>query len=371
MEEGGQMGGLAGGARGRASWWSGYDLLSAILPPDLTVEAPGLGPAGLRVRRGRLLRGQLDKKGVRALTLAIYQQRTGRDAECFVFELQQLAQRFLATRGLTISLGDLTTTPEAQAASDARLRADVEAASASAAAAASADAQGEGEGEDELVRALDAACRAARARFVPRAASSSVCDAMVASGAKGSGANMVQMTVAVGQQMLGGARLDGGVSGGAHSTRARHAFQAHALAARGLILRPQTAGMGPLDVTDNAHAAREGVCATAQSTKETGYMLRKVVTGLRDVVAGPGGVVIDLNTHKVVCLTYGADALDGARVVPQQQQQHALELPFDVDSMIVRCQDAGPQRSGDVVMTDVNEVSDTFDGNRVGRHVHR
>ena len=104
---------------------------------------------------------------------------------------------------------------------------------------------------------------------------------MAISGSKGSNINLCQMIACVGQQTVNGSRMPNG-------------FQARSLphfeleskypAAKGFVQNSFYSGLTATEFFFHTMGGREGLVDTAVKTAETGYMQRRLMKALEDLV---------------------------------------------------------------------------------------
>jgi DNA-directed RNA polymerase II subunit RPB1 len=137
---------------------------------------------------------------------------------------------------------------------------------------------------------------------------------MVVSGAKGSFINVSQMTACVGQQNVEGARIPYGFK---YRTLPHFSKDDHTPEARGFVENSYLRGLTPQEFFFHAMGGREGLIDTAVKTAETGYIQRRLVKALEDLMAKYDGTVRDAS-GSIVQFCYGEDGMDGARVERQK-----------------------------------------------------
>ncbi|OAJ40276.1 hypothetical protein BDEG_24031 [Batrachochytrium dendrobatidis JEL423] len=136
---------------------------------------------------------------------------------------------------------------------------------------------------------------------------------MVVSGSKGSFINISQMTACVGQQNVEGKRIPFGFKDRTlpHFTRDDHSPES-----RGFVENSYLRGLTPQEFFFHAMGGREGLIDTAVKTAETGYIQRRLVKALEDVMAKYDGTVRNA-LGDIVQFTYGEDGMEGAKVEKQ------------------------------------------------------
>ncbi|KAJ6222710.1 hypothetical protein RDWZM_001255 [Blomia tropicalis] len=142
---------------------------------------------------------------------------------------------------------------------------------------------------------------------------------MAKSGAKGSYINVSQMAVCVGQQSIRGQRVGEGFS-----NRVLPHFQPGEKGpkAKGFVANSFWSGLDPYEFFFHAMAGREGLLDTAVKTAETGYMQRRLVKGLEDLVVHYDYSVRNSN-GEVIQFNYGDDSIDPINI-------EASELVIDL-----------------------------------------
>ncbi|KAJ3406420.1 DNA-directed RNA polymerase II subunit rpb1 [Chytriomyces hyalinus] len=140
---------------------------------------------------------------------------------------------------------------------------------------------------------------------------------MVIAGSKGSSVNISQMAACVGQQSVEGNRIPFGFKNRSlpHFTKDDHSPEA-----RGFVENSYLRGLTPQEFFFHAMGGREGLIDTAVKTAETGYIQRRLVKALEDVMAQYDGTVRN-SAGQIVQFCYGEDGMDGGKVEPQ---------PFDL-----------------------------------------
>ncbi|KAL0264304.1 DNA-directed RNA polymerase II core subunit rpo21 [Diplodia seriata] len=137
--------------------------------------------------------------------------------------------------------------------------------------------------------------------------------AMAASGSKGSTINISQMTALVGQQSVEGKRIPFGFK---YRTLPHFTKDDYSPSARGFVQNSYLRGLTPSEFFFHAMAGREGLIDTAVKTAETGYIQRRLVKALEDVMAKYDGTVRN-SLGDIVQFVYGEDGLDGVYIEKQ------------------------------------------------------
>jgi DNA-directed RNA polymerase II subunit RPB1 len=136
---------------------------------------------------------------------------------------------------------------------------------------------------------------------------------MVVAGSKGSFINISQMSVCVGQQSVEGRRIPFGFR---HRTLPHFAKDDFTPEARGFVENSYLRGLTPQEFFFHAMAGREGLIDTAVKTAETGYIQRRLVKALEDIMVCYDGTVRN-SLGDLIQFTYGEDGMDGAFIESQ------------------------------------------------------
>ncbi|OLL22690.1 DNA-directed RNA polymerase II subunit rpb1 [Neolecta irregularis DAH-3] len=157
---------------------------------------------------------------------------------------------------------------------------------------------------------------------------------MVSAGSKGSFINISQMSACVGQQAVEGQRIAFGFK---FRTLPHFVRDDYSPESRGFVENSYLRGLTPQEFFFHAMAGREGLIDTAVKTAETGYIQRRLVKALEDVMVKYDGTVRN-SLGDIVQLAYGEDGLDGAKVEHQFLEtltlsDRAFEDRYRVDLM--------------------------------------
>ena len=155
---------------------------------------------------------------------------------------------------------------------------------------------------------------------------------MVRSGSKGSTTNVSQMTAAVGQQSLEGKRLPFGFK---YRTLPHFPKDDYSPASRGFVENSYLRGLTPQEFFFHAMGGREGLIDTAVKTAETGYIQRRLVKALEEVMVKYDGTVRN-SLGDILQFIYGEDGLDAMCIEPQgleiiSSSHKAFENKYRID----------------------------------------
>jgi len=129
---------------------------------------------------------------------------------------------------------------------------------------------------------------------------------MIAAKAGGNILNITQIACSVGQQSLGGKRIDFG-----YTNRTLSFFKKGDLhpAAKGFIYSSFLKGLKPHEFFFGAITGRDGLMDTALRTPKSGYLYRRLANALQDIIVAYDGTVRDASGN-LVQFIYGGDGLD-------------------------------------------------------------
>ena len=133
---------------------------------------------------------------------------------------------------------------------------------------------------------------------------------MALCGSKGSLINVSQMVACVGQQAIRGERVPDGYI---DRSLPHYDHKEKSPLAKGFVENSFYSGLTTTEFFFHTMAGREGLLDTAVKTAETGYMQRRLVKALEDLVSHYDGSV--RNSHgDVIQFIYGDDSLDPANM---------------------------------------------------------
>ena len=137
---------------------------------------------------------------------------------------------------------------------------------------------------------------------------------MVNAGSKGSDLNISQMISCLGQQNVDGKRIPYG-----YENRTLPHFHKYddSPEARGFVESSFISGLKPQEVFFHAMGGRVGLIDTAVKTSSTGYIQRRIIKALEDIMVNYDMTVRN-NKGKIVQFVYGDDNFDPLHVESQQ-----------------------------------------------------
>jgi len=136
---------------------------------------------------------------------------------------------------------------------------------------------------------------------------------MVNAGSKGSDLNISFMISCLGQQNVDGKRIPYGFD---HRTLPHFTKYDDSPGARGFVESSYINGLSPQELFFHAMGGRVGLIDTAVKTSSTGYIQRRLIKGLEDLMVSYD-MTVRTNKNKIVQFTYGDDGIDPVKVENQ------------------------------------------------------
>jgi DNA-directed RNA polymerase beta' subunit len=136
---------------------------------------------------------------------------------------------------------------------------------------------------------------------------------MVKSGSKGADLNISQMISCLGQQNVDGKRIPYGFE---DRTLPHFTKYDDSPSARGFVENSFISGLTPEELFFHAMGGRVGLIDTAVKTSTTGYIQRRLIKGLEDLMVNYD-MTIRTNKNKIVQFAYGDDSIDTTKVENQ------------------------------------------------------
>jgi len=155
---------------------------------------------------------------------------------------------------------------------------------------------------------------------------------MVTAGSKGSFINISQMIACVGQQNVEGKRIPYGF---VDRTLPHFTKDDYGPESRGFVANSYLRGLTPQEFFFHAMGGREGLIDTAVKTSETGYIQRRLVKAMEDVMVKYDGTVRN-SVGDVIQFLYGEDGMAAEQIENQRldslrMNRRQFEEAFRVD----------------------------------------
>lgn len=311
--------------------WTGKQIISLVIPKIVNNAALNdareycpLNDDGVLIDDGELMFGLLAKKNVGASAggiIHIIFNEQGPDAAMAFFNgCQRVVNYWLLHNGFSIGIGD--TIPDKatiekieEAITTQKNEVNELTAKATANQLESLPGMNVRETfESQVSKALNTARDKAGTKTEQSLKDINNAVQMARSGSKGSTINISQMTALVGQQSVEGKRIPFGFK---YRTLPHFTKDDYSPESRGFVENSYLRGLTPTEFFFHAMAGREGLIDTAVKTAETGYIQRRLVKALEDVMAKYDGTVRN-SLGDIVQFVYGEDGLDGAHIEKQK-----------------------------------------------------
>ena len=313
---------------------SNFEVLSQILPPmSLKVknkqfngdtEKPDSSNNIIEIKDGTYLRGQMDKgilgSGTKGLIHRVCNDYGNMASAAFVDDLQNIITEYMRNSCFSVGISDLITDEKTNQKiisiitdkkKDVKNLIDqVQIGIFENNSGKSNEEEFETKINNILSRAQNDAGREAlknldkENRFV----------IMFNAGSKGTEINIQQMTACLGQQNVDGKRIPYGFE---HRTLPHYTKYDDSPAARGFVESSYINGLSPQELFFHAMGGRIGLIDTAVKTSTTGYIQRRLIKGLEDLMVNYD-MTIRTNKSKVVQFSYGDDGIDTIKVENQE-----------------------------------------------------
>jgi len=317
--------------------WTGKQIFSTIIPPGINLQAKANGhdsserfPRDLNpedtsvlIQDGQVITGIIDKStlGAKAggLIHVCFNEFGPEVTRVLMNQIQKISNHFILHFGFTVGVGDTIADDNTLA----KVRDILEAAKEKVSSLVKEGQRGvlqvqpgrtmQESFEDHVNICLNEARDNAGKESVKSLTTENNFKATVTSGSKGSSINISQIMACVGQQNVEGQRIPYGFR-----NRTLPHFYKDDLGpeSRGFVENSYLKGLSPQEFYFHAMGGREGLIDTACKTAETGYIQRRLVKALEDVMVRYDGTVRN-GRGDIIQFLYGEDGMDGAFVESQ------------------------------------------------------
>ena len=316
--------------------WTGHQVLSQLMPP-INMEMNNSSKKKVVIREGEVKEGQFDKsvfskasKGIIHMTFNDYGSKR---AVNFIDSMQNTIEQFLVYNGFSVGISDLIADSTTKGEMNVKIqekKSDVETILLSLHQDLFDNNTGksnQAEFEDKIFGILNKATELAGDIGYNSLANENRMTAMVRAGSKGGPINIAQMIACVGQQNIDGKRIPYGFE-----DRTLPHFKKYddGAEARGFIENSFINGLSPTEFFFHAMSGREGLIDTAVKTASTGYIQRRLVKAMEDLVVQHDGSVRDANMN-IAQFHYGEDGINSTKIESQ-----SLDMAKLTDADILR-----------------------------------
>ncbi len=312
---------------------SSFQILSQIMPSitlkyktkhfDSSKEAYESSNKILDIKNGQILRGQFEKKVLGDATNGII-QRVCNDfgnmaAAAFIDDLQNIVNEYMKVSGYSVGISDLIADSETYdkiVSTITKKKQEVKSLIDQTHLGVFENKTGKSN-EEEFETQVNGILNQAAGEAGKIGRQSLEKDnrfvIMVNAGSKGSDLNISQMIAALGQQNVDGKRIPYGFDS---RTLPHYNKFDDSPGARGFVESSFINGLTPTELFFHAQGGRVGLIDTAVKTSQTGYIQRRLIKGLEDLMVAYDMTVRN-NKNKIVQFKYGDDSFDTVRVENQ------------------------------------------------------
>ncbi|MCX8197180.1 MAG: DNA-directed RNA polymerase subunit A' [Candidatus Micrarchaeota archaeon] len=307
----------------RKDKYSGKLLLSMLFPKELNIKVkskliktknPEDDPDALVViKNGIMVSGALESRSYENEILEqIFHNRGAEEARWFLDTSTHMLLDVVSKHGLSVSLANYSISAEATAEINKLLedmKREIEAAIVQYKNKTLERSPGLSlrESLEEKIMQITSRARDAAGAIVEKSMGYNNSALIMAKiGARGSILNAIQMAAMVGQQAVRSKRLSRGYRG---RTLPHFKKNDYGAAARGFVFSSFKKGLSPTEFFHHSMGGRESLVNTAIRTARSGYMQRRLINALQDMVVAGDLSVRD--SRGMICqFLYGGDGLD-------------------------------------------------------------
>ena len=337
-----------------------FDILSQIMPPlSMKYKTKAFkedkddaktSNAVVEIRNGNYVRGQMDKSVLGATTKGLLQRVCndfGNMASAkFVDDLQNVVTEYMKSSAFSVGISDLisdTKTNDEIVKVITQKKHDVKNLIDQTQIGVFENNTGktnEEEFETQVNNILNQATSESGKIGLKSLGKNNRFVTMVNAGSKGSDLNISFMISCLGQQNVDGKRIPYGFE---HRTLPHFTKYDDSPGARGFVESSYINGLSPQELFFHAMGGRVGLIDTAVKTSTTGYIQRRLIKGLEDLMVGYD-MTIRTNKNKIVQFTYGDDNIDTVKVENQSLSLVSMSIQ-DIYSHYLLPEENGKMKS--------------------------
>ena len=313
---------------------SSFDIMSQILPPmslkvknkmfDSDKEKASESNNIIEISNGKYVRGQIDKSICGATTKGLlhricndYGNMASAD---FIDDLQNVVTEYIKMSGFSVGVSDLITNDKINneiADVIAKKKTEVKNIIDQVQLGIFENESGktnEEEFESRVNNILNQATSEAAKIGLKNLGSDNRFVIMVNAGSKGSDLNIAQMISCVAQQNVDGKRIPYGFE---NRTLPHYTKFDDSMEARGFVQNSFINGLSPQELFFHAMGGRVGLIDTAVKTSTTGYIQRRLIKGMEDLMVNYD-MTIRSSKGNIVQFSYGEDHVDTVKTESQE-----------------------------------------------------
>ena len=315
---------------------SNFDILSQIMPPlslkykkkSFNAEKDNADTSNeiIEIRNGKFIRGQLDKGvlggGTKGLLQRVCNDFGNMASAKFIDDLQNVVTEYMKTSAFSVGISDLISdekTNQKIVETITNKKTDVKNLIDQIQLGVFENNTGktnEEEFETQVNNILNQATSESGKIGAKSLSKTNRFITMTNAGSKGSELNILFMISCLGQQNVDGKRIPYGFD---NRTLPHFTKFDDTPGARGFIESSYINGLSPQELFFHAMGGRVGLIDTAVKTSTTGYIQRRLIKGLEDLMVNYD-MTTRTNKNKIVQFKYGDDAFDSVKIESQQIQ---------------------------------------------------
>jgi len=312
---------------------SNFDIMSQIMPP-LSIkyktktfkedDDAKTSNSVIEINNGRYVRGQMDKSvlgaGTKGLLQRICNDFGNMSSAKFIDDLQNVVTEYMKTASFSVGISDLISdqkTNEEIISVITKKKTDVKNLIEQVQIGIFENNTGktnEEEFETQVNSILNQATSESGKIGLKSLNKDNRFVIMVNAGSKGSDLNISQMISCLGQQNVDGKRIPYGFE---NRTLPHFTKYDDSPSARGFVESSYINGLSPQELFFHAMGGRVGLIDTAVKTSTTGYIQRRLIKGLEDLMVNYD-MTVRTNKNNIVQFAYGDDNIDTIKVENQQ-----------------------------------------------------
>jgi DNA-directed RNA polymerase II subunit RPB1 len=307
--------------------WTGQDVFSMIMP-DISVNANNNAyddyPSEKNhvvIKNGKFENGVLDKKFLggsnSSLVYSIYNTFGPETTKNFLNNTQRILTRWMTANGFSLGIGDAVAKKSTTALVEKVVQEKIQEVNTLIKKAnqgtynPSLDQKFIFKSlEQDIIGVLNKAMQISHKEVKKTISEFNRFNVTVTSGAKGNKINIGQIMAVVGQQSVEGQRVGFGYT---KRTLPHFSKDDYGAESRGFVKNSFSFGLSPIEVFFHLMGGRTGLIDTSIKTAESGYIQRRLIKAMEDLVVKYDGTVRNA-VNNIVQFTYGDDSIDPTRL---------------------------------------------------------
>lgn len=322
--------------------WTGKQVINLLLPSDLKFTRNSgwaideddpdfsVNDTTVIIRNGELLSGILCKKSLgtseNSIIHKLWLDYGSDEANWFISNVQFLVNHWLLYEGFTIGAGDLFTSKSVQKQVKNVIQESYDKVKH---IMYMKDNNCNFDFESKINHILNNAMQSAGKVVQDNINDNNNIHLTVTGGSKGSVINVAQIMACVGQQNVNGKRILSGYTNRALSHFPKNDISPEAC---GFVRHSYLAGLEPHEFFFHMMGGREGIIDTAVKTSETGYIQRRLIKAMEDIIVAEN-YSIKNSMGDIISFVYGDDGLDGCYMKSVKVGSKKIYTPLCIETL--------------------------------------